>query len=183
MIKSFEPKFAEDGKIIPNQKFCASCKKRLDCDLLYEQRKHNNTSNEYSDMLLSMYFTCENHESMYIEFPILVNSITSDLSNNENSNVGKYCVVSINAENYDENLHIGLYLGELPISIVSLYDKKTTEIRNKFNTSPAIFVPKYNKIFYGMNMRWNFINDISDFELLENEPDEYIEVAKNALIR
>jgi len=181
-IKEYTPQFTEDKKIIPKQKFCASCKKRMDCDELYNKRKENQTTNQYEDMFVSMHYTCDEHEAIYIEFPILVNAITSDISYNTNDyNVGKYCLVSLNAENFDEDLHIGIYLGMLPISIISLYDKKSTEIKNQFNTSPAMFVPKFNQIFYGINMRWNFINDISDLDLLKDEPKEYVNLVKNLL--
>jgi len=70
----------------------------------------------------------------------------------------------------------------LPISILSMYDKKTTKIINKFNPSPAIYIPHFKKIFYGMNMRWQFIDKPDDIEgLFANEPQEYLDVVKKYL--
>jgi len=182
-IKSFEPEFTENGTIIPKQKFCASCKKRMECDKLYEKLRENHTTNDYAEVVLAMYYTCDDIEPLYIEFPILVNGISSDLAYDRDNNefrVGDWCIVSLNAEGFDEDFHIGLYLGMLPLSILSMYDKKTTKIINKFNPSPAMFVPKFNKIFYGMNMRWQFIESLEDMEgLFESEPQEYLEVVKN----
>lgn len=182
-IKRFDPEFSEDGQFLPKQKFCASCKKRMQCDKLYNQHKQNHTSNDYSEIVLDMYYTCDDHEAMYIEFPILVNGITSDLAYDRDNNeqrVGDMCIVSVNADGYDEDLHLGIYLGMLPISIVSLYDRKNTQITNKFNPNPAIFVPKFKKIFYGMNMRWQFLENEYQLQgLADNEPKEYLEMSKN----
>jgi len=184
-IKSFEPQFDENGTIIPKQKFCASCKKRMTCDKLYEKQKENHSTNEYAEIALALYYTCDEVEPVYIEFPILVNGISSDLAYNRDANefrVGDWCIVSVNAEGYDEDFHIGMYLGMLPISILSMYDKKTTKIINKFNPSPAIYIPHFKKIFYGMNMRWQFIDKPDDIEgLFANEPQEYLDVVKKYL--
>jgi hypothetical protein len=120
---------------------------------------------------------------MYIEFPILVNGITSDIAFDRDNNefrVGDMCIVSVNAEGFDDKLHLGIYLGMLPVSIISLYDKKNTKITNKFNPNPAIFVPKFNKVFYGMNMRWQFVESKEDLlGLDDNEPVDYLNIVNN----
>ena len=181
-IQSFTPQFTKDNQIIPKQKFCASCKKRMECDKLYKKQQENKTTNEYADVLVSMHFTCDEHEAMYIKFPILVNGISSDLAYDKDNNekyVGQFCLVSVNAIGFDEDLHLGIYLGMLPISIISLYDPKSTNITNKFNPSPAVFVPYFNKVFYGINMRWNFIKSEDDFDLLVNEDTHYVTLAES----
>ena len=183
-IKSFEPKFTEDNQIIPKQKFCASCKKRMECDKLYKKQQENKTTNEYADVLVSMYYTWDEHEAMYIEFPILVNGISSELAFDRDENeqyVGRFCLASVNAVGYDEDVHLGIYLGMMPISIISLYDKKSTTITNRFNPSPAIYIPYFNKVFYGMNMRWDFIDSLDDFDLIKDDNSLYINMAKESM--
>lgn len=184
-IKPFDPQFDERGTIIPKQKFCASCKKRLECDKLYQKQKENHTTNEYAEITVALYYTCDDIEPIYIEFPILVNGISSDLAYNRGENefrVGDWTIVSVNAEGYDEDFHIGLYLGMLPLSILSMYDRKSTKIVNKFNPNPAIYIPKFKKIFYGMNCRWQFLDSLEQIEgLFKDEPQEYLDVVKKSL--
>lgn len=184
-IKKILPKFDEKGVLLKKQKFCASCKKRMECQKLYEQHKKNKESNELSEVVLSLYYVCDEYENMFIEFPILVNGITSDLSydrNNVEKNVGRWCVVSVNSVDYDEDLHIGIYMGDLPLSIISLYDKTDTTITNRFYTSPAVYVPKFKKIFYGMNMRWKFIENQDDIDTIaEPEQEEFFTIVQNSI--
>jgi hypothetical protein len=185
-IKKIEPKFDEKGKLVPKQHCCASCKKRMECKMLYNQHELNKATNEYADILVSMYYLCDDYEAMFIEFPILVESITSDLAydrGNSLTDVGKWCIVSLNAEGYDENIHLGLYLGMLPISIISLYDRKNASITNRFYPNPCVFIPKFNKLFYGVNMRWKFIESEDDLSALEETKDDtvYFKIIRNLL--
>ena len=184
-IRDYEPQFDEKQRILPKQHFCASCKKRTMCDKLYEKHKENHTTNKYAEVVLSMYYTCDDYDPMYIEFPIEVNEIHNDISYdryNMEKHVGEWCITSLNAEGYDEDLHIGIYLGMLPLNTISLYDRKTNIITNKFNTNPAIFVPLFNKIFYGFNMRWKFIDVQDDIdEVSDKDPKDYLEIAKTYL--
>ena len=79
-IRDYEPQFDEKQRILPKQHFCASCKKRTMCDKLYEKHKENHTTNKYAEVVLSMYYTCDDYDPMYIEFPIEVNEIHNDIS-------------------------------------------------------------------------------------------------------
>ena len=184
-IKNIEPKFDENGKLDTKQKCCATCKKRTTCDKLYAQHQFNKATNQYAEVILSMYFLCDDYEAMFIEFPILVNGIVSDLAydrQDSDKEVGKWCVVSVNAEGYDENMHLGIYLGMLPLSIISLYDRKDTTITNKFYPSPAMFVPKMSKVFYGPNMRWKFVETQDDIDTLDkNESASDMEKARKQI--
>ena len=181
-IQQIQPLLDDQGNIIPKQESCATCKKRLACQLFIDTMEEHKRSNEYAEIILSMYYKCEEYIPMFIQYPIIVESITSDLSydsHNLQTHVGEYVIVSINAKNYDEDIHLGLYLGDLPISIISLFDSKTKEIRNKFMKNPAIYVFKFHKIFYGMNCRWQFITKNQDLDLIhEDDPQEYISIAK-----
>ena len=181
-ITNVIPKLDKDGNIILKQKNCATCKLRTSCDLIYDKLKENKVSNQYAQELVSMYYICNDYQAMFIKYPIVVNGISSDCSfdyHNDQKNIGKFCIVSVNAISYDEDVHIGLFLGELPISIISLYDNKNQEVKNKFMLNPAIYVYKFNKIFYGMNMRWKFIESQDDINVIHEDDDKnYIELAK-----
>ena len=137
-----------------------------------------------------MYYTCDDFDPIYIQFPITVNEITNDLAFdtfNREKHVGEWCVVVLNAEGYDEEMHVGIYLGELPLTVHALYDKKNSTITNRFHNSPAILLPVFHKVFYGYNMRWKFINEEDDFKNLSQKDtkdyQDYIEIAKKQLTK
>lgn len=189
-IKDYLPKFDEKQRILPKQPFCASCKKRLNCEKLKLKQLENQTTNKYAEVFIAMYYTCDDFDPIYIQFPITVNEITNDLafdSFNREKHVGEWCVVVLNAEGYDEEMHVGVYLGELPLTVHALYDKKNNTITNRFHNSPAILLPVFHKVFYGYNMRWKFINEEDDFKNLSQKDtkdyQDYIEIAKKQLTK
>jgi len=183
MIKEIEPELDENGIIKPKQKACATCRKRQICeDFLKIVEKDDN---EYAGLVLALYHICDDYESMFIQYPIIVESITTDNAfdyYNEQKNVGRYVIIKLNLENYDEEVHLGLFLGELPTSVISLFDKHDKSIRNKFQRTPAIYIFKFKKMFYGSYQRWKFIENESEFDLISNEdPIAYIELAKTEI--
>jgi len=186
-IKNVDLKFDDKGNIIPQQKNCSTCKKQMSCKLLKEKlnseiKTEVNAISEL-ELILAMYYICDDYVPMFIQYPITVNKIVSDISYdryNTQNHVGKYVIISLNLKDYDENVHIGIYLGDLPFSIMSIYDPKHQEVRNNFVKNPAILVPKFNKIFYGEHCRWQFIETMDDINVLDkDEPKEYVEIAKN----
>ena len=181
-LKQIEPKLDANGNIIPKQECCATCKKRLKCQLFSDAMEKNKRTNEYAEFVLGMYYICDDYLPMFIQYPIVVESIVSDLSYdsfNTQTHVGEYVMISLNAKGYDEEPHLGMYLGDLPISIISLFDPKNKEVRNKFMNNPAIFVFKFNKIFYGMSCRWQFIQKQEDLDIIDkNDPQDYISIAR-----
>ena len=63
--------------------------------------------------------------------------------------------------------------------VISLFDKHDKSIQNKFQRTPAIYVFKFKKMFYGSYQRWKFIENESEFDLISDEdPIAYIELAK-----
>lgn len=183
-IRNVDLKFDDNGNIIPQQKNCSTCKRRLSCKLLKEklEKEVEGEPVQELEIILSMYYICDNYLPMFIQYPITVNKILSDISYDRYSSqqhVGEYVIISLNLKDYDEDVHIGIYLGELPFSIMSIYDKEHQTVRNNFLKNPAIFVPRFNKIFYGDHCRWQFVESMSDFDVLvEGEPEEYISIAK-----
>jgi len=154
------------------QKSCSNCKLRISCKLLKEQLEQNNITNEYAESLVSMSFICDNYKQMFIEYPILVQKITTDYNfdkHNEQLNVGKYCITTIFEDGYENIPYLGLYLGEQPLSILSAYESESATIRNKFITNPAIYIFSFKKIFFGVNTKWKFIENIEDLKLVEDE--------------
>jgi len=181
-LKQREPLLDGNGNIIPKQECCATCKLRTRCKNFIDAMEENKRTNEYAEFVLSMYYVCDDYEGMFIQYPIIVESIVSDLSYdtfNQQTHVGDFVVVSLNAKGYDEEPHLGLYLGDLPISIISLFDRKEKEVRNRFMKNPAVFVFKFNKIFYGINCRWQFISKLQDFDIIRDDPQDYVALAKN----
>ena len=129
-------------------------------------------ANEYAESLVSMSFICDNYKQMFIEYPILVQKITTDYNfdkHNEQLNVGKYCITTIFEDGYENIPYLGLYLGEQPLSILSAYESESATIRNKFITNPAIYIFSFKKIFFGVNTKWKFIENIEDLKLVEDE--------------
>ena len=54
------------------------------------------------------------------------------------------------------------YLGELPITIATSYDKDTGVLKNRAVNNPAIFVPELKKIIYGCESWWRKIESADD---------------------
>lgn len=181
-IRTRQPLLDEHDNIVPKQECCATCKKRMKCKMFYDVMEENKRTNEYAEIALSLYYICDNYSPMFIQYPIVVESIVSDSSFDSfdmQTHVGKFVLISLNLKNYDEDPHLGLYLGELPLSIISLFDPKTKTVRNKFMSNPGIFVFKFNKVFYGNCCRWQFIENINDLNVIKDDPPEYMSIAKN----
>ena len=104
---------------------------------------------------------CSKFSSRYIEYPITVNGIESEEI--------KPC-----GEEYENKSYLGIYLGELPISISASYDEDTGILRNRAVNNPAIFVPELKRIIYGYESWWREIESAEDVKGISDE-DEDIE--------
>ena len=185
-IRRTNPKIDSAGNIIPKQESCATCKKRSICDTYRNKMKEvTSQNNEMSELVLAMYYICDDYDAMFIKYPIVVENIFSDLAYDKNDpqeRVGDFVICVLNDTRYDENVHLGLYLGDMPMSIISLFDPTAKEVRNKFMKNPAMYLFKFKKIFYGMNNRWNFISSMRDIDIIDkDDPQEYVSIAKSNL--
>ena len=117
---------------------------------------------------------CENcafFDSKYIEYPLTINGIENekiDISGLEQC--GCLCEIRPCGEEYKGRTYIGIYIGEIPISIISSYNKNTGILSNGTMNNPAILVPALRKIIYGCESWWREIKNIEDFkEITDND--------------
>lgn len=116
---------------------------------------------------------CTRYKSKYIEYPVTINGIenkeidTTGLGHT----VGCLCEIRPCDEQYQNKSYLGIYLGELPISIISSLDNNGI-LTNSALTNPAVFVPALKKIIYGCESWWREIKDINDFKNISDEDIE-----------
>lgn len=104
---------------------------------------------------------CKFFKSRYIEYPLTVNDIKNvEIINNSKCSL---CEIQPCDEQYEGKSFIGVYLGELPISIGTSYNNETGILTNYPVNNPAIFVPELNQIIYGCESFWRKIDKVEDF--------------------
>lgn len=128
--------------------------------------------------------SCEKFDSKYIEYPIIVNEIQQipiDTTNIEHE-IGRLCEVKPCGKEYNGKTYLGIYIGDLPIKILSSFEPKKGTLVNSTLTNPAIFVPELKKIIYGCESFWREIKSIEDFKGISSEDIEdvwYIKLLKS----
>ena len=73
------------------------------------------------------------------------------------------------AKEYNEKTYIGIYIGDLPIQILTSYKESTGQLINSTMNNPAIFVPELKKIIYGCESWWKTIRSVDEFSKISNE--------------
>lgn len=116
---------------------------------------------------------CENFNSKYIEYPVVINEIECKPIKHE-ENIGFLVEIQPCAKEYEDKTFLGIYLGHLPIKIDSSLDAKTGVLTNQAVTNPAIFVPKLRKIIYGCESWWRKIDSIEDLKGISKEDIENV---------
>ena len=115
--------------------------------------------------------SCQKFKSKYIEYPITVHEIenkpidTSGLGHEE----GSLVAIRPCAKEYNEKTYIGIYIGDLPIQILTSYKESTGQLINSTMNNPAIFVPELKKIIYGCESWWKTIRSVDEFSKISNE--------------
>lgn len=113
---------------------------------------------------------CSKFDSRYIEYPLTIQGIENETIDNYGlHNVGCLCEIRPCGEEYKDKSYIGIYLGDLPIQILSSYDRTTGILKNSTMNNPAIFVPELRKIIYGCESWWREIETIEDFKGITDE--------------
>lgn len=112
---------------------------------------------------------CGSFDSKYIEYPLTIQGITNTEIRKENKNCGHWCEVSPCAKEYNGKSYLGIYLGKLPVQILTSYTAKTGMLENGCIMNPAIFVPELNKIIYGFESFWRLIDSPDDFKGITEE--------------
>ena len=127
---------------------------------------------------------CEKFKSKYIEYPLTINEINNEKIENYgvSAKIGSLCEIKPCNEKYNDKTFIGIYLGEMPIQILSSFNEETRILTNSTLNNPAIFVPELKKIIYGCESWWKIIEKIEDFKNISNEDIEntwYVKLLKN----
>lgn len=126
---------------------------------------------------------CERFDSKFIEYPLTIQGIdnaeidTMGLGHE----CGALCEISPCDKEYEGKSYIGIYLGDLPIAIMSSHNPKTGILENRTMNNPAIFVPELKKIIYGCESWWREIKSIEDFKGISKEDIEntwYVKLLK-----
>lgn len=114
---------------------------------------------------------CERFESRYIEYPLTIQGLENKEIDTRGlgHECGCLCEIKPCGEEYQGKTYIGIYLGELPISICTSFDKRTGILENRTMNNPAIFVPELKKIVYGCESWWREIESAEDFKGISEE--------------
>src|SRR3989339_692358 len=73
------------------------------------------------------------------------------------------------ADEYGGKTYVGIFLGELPISLSAFYNKETEELELMGYDNPAIFVPALGKIIWGCESWWGSIKNPEDLRQITDE--------------
>ena len=116
---------------------------------------------------------CDKFDSKFIEYPLTIQGIDNKEIDTFGlgHECGELCEIS----------YIGIYLGDLPISITTSYSRETGILTNRTMNNPAIFVPELKKIIYGCESWWREIESIDDFKGISKEDIEntwYVKLLK-----
>lgn len=100
--------------------------------------------------------SCQKFKSKYVEYPITVHEIenkpidTSGLGHE----AGSLVAIRPCAKEYNEKTYIGIYIGDLPIQILTSYKESTGQLK---------------KIIYGCESWWKTIRSVDEFSKISNE--------------
>ena len=147
----------------PKAPSCATCVQRPDCTAFaaYTKRYLDMTNIDDVDAAflgihLAHGVICDDWRSMFIDYPITVDAITVDQVNTKQVDVGRPAIITLGKTNgYDDAAHVAIYLGQLPISVVSAYAPSTRRLSNRLLLNPCLLVPRYARLFFGMNAQWS----------------------------
>lgn len=126
---------------------------------------------------------CEKYKSRFIEYPLTINDIENAKieTNGIGHTCGTLCEITPCGKEYEGKSYIGIYIGDLPISIMTSFDEKKGILKNSTMNNPAIFVPELKRIIYGCESWWREINSIDDFKGISKEDIEntwYVKLLK-----
>lgn len=117
---------------------------------------------------------CIRFNSRYIEYPIFVNKIENRpiKSHSMGHHIGSLVAVRPCGEEYGDKTYLGIYLGELPIQILTSYDPHSGVLTNSTMDNPGIYVPELKKIVYGCGSWWHEVESEEDLKDISEEDIE-----------
>jgi len=101
-----------------------------------------------------------------------------------NTKCGDWVAVRPCDDQYNGKTFLGIYLGDLPIDITVLIDKKTHKLQVGPHCNPAMYVPDIKKIIYGCGSWWHKIVKPEDLKQLTDQDIEnvwYVRAMKEIL--
>ena len=114
---------------------------------------------------------CDKYKSRFIEYPITVSKINSNLLEYwKDENCGKLVKIRPCGKEYENNTYLGILLGDLPFMLYITHNPETLELSCSTTENSAIFVPELKKIIFGMESWWSEIK--SEEELKEITDDD-----------
>ena len=126
---------------------------------------------------------CEKFDSRYVEYPLTIQGIDNEPIRERKigHEIGTPVAVRPCGEEYEGKTYFGIYLGELPISILTSYDRETGILKNSTMNNPAMYVPELKRIIYGCGSWWQEIESASELQEITNADIEdtwYVKLAK-----
>lgn len=113
---------------------------------------------------------CELFKSRYIEYPITVTNIAKEkIEYNKdtfNGEIGMLVAVRPCSEN---KTFVGIFLGNLPLSIMIHHNSETGVLTAETLNNPAIFVPDLRKIIFGCGSWWHRIENEEQLREITDE--------------
>jgi len=110
-----------------------------------------------------------------IKYPVQIHGIDihHQIWNEKDKNVGRMVEIRPCNEKYENKTFLGLYLGDLPLGLSVSLNRKTEilHVRTGY-CNPAIWIPPLQKVIWGCESWWGFIESE---EQLKNITDETIE--------
>lgn len=96
-----------------------------------------------------------------IKYPLTVNSLKMQgrmgVSPGRGERVGSFVSIRPVAEEHKGKTFLGLYIGDVPLSISTAYDPKAQDLHITLAGNPAIFVFDLNKVVHGAESWWGEI--------------------------
>lgn len=113
---------------------------------------------------------CKRYKSRYIEYPIEVSRINSEMREYwKNDDCGQLVKIRPCGEEYGEKTYLGILLGDLPFMNYISYREETKELDILPSCNPAIFVPELKKIIFGMESWWGRIKNADELKEITND--------------
>lgn len=116
---------------------------------------------------------CDKYDCRFIEYPVTINGIQNEDINTDGIGhaCGALCEVRPCGDEYGGKSYIGIYVGELPIGIMTTLSKDGV-LKNCTVNNPAIFVPELRKLVYGRESWWHELKSIDDFKGISDDDIE-----------
>ncbi|MGN0730362.1 MAG: hypothetical protein ACI4MA_00465 [Treponema sp.] len=138
----------------------------------YEYRCRYNKGEEKT-VTKSICKKCKKFSSRYIEYPLIINGIKNkEVNTNGFYEPGTLCKIRLCGDKYKGKTYLGIYLGDLPIEIITTFKNDTKILENSFLSNPGILVPELKKIVYGCESWWSVIESADDSKELTDEDIE-----------